>query len=244
MMPKGEFAFRSALIPTVVTLALLTLLVALGFWQLDRAHQKESIQITFERNLNGTPVDLRALDVDAPGNRFRQVEIVGEYDDAHQILLDNQMVDGRPGAHVYTPLKITGLDGRAILINRGWIPLSPVRQASPPALPVPGGVQRLSGRLAQPANPGLQLGEPDLDRWPARIIYLDYQQLSRALPYALLPAVVLLDPAAEAGFRRQWQPNFGGIGPERHRGYAVQWFALALTLLVLYLMTTLRRRRQ
>jgi len=241
-MSIGEFAFRSALLPTVVALALLTLLMALGFWQLDRARQKEAIQAAFQANLKGAPVDLRELDVADAEHRFRRVEIVGEFDAGHQILLDNQIVDGQPGVHVYTPLRIAGTD-EAILVNRGWIPLSPVQQELPP-LSAPTGVQRLSGRLAQPANPGLQLGEPVLDTWPARIPYLDYQQVSRALPYALLPAVVLLNPSAENGFQRRWQPTFGGIGPERHQGYAVQWFALALTLLVLYLTTTLARLRR
>jgi len=49
---------------------------------------------------------------------------------------------------------------------------------------------------------------------------------------------VLLDPAAPDGYRRNWRPS--DFGPERHIGYAFQWFALAVTLVILYLAWSFR----
>ena len=59
--------------------------------------------------------------------------------------------------------------------------------------------------------------------------------------YPLQPAVVLLEPEAAEGYWRDWQPRFGGFGPERHQGYAVQWFSLAMALVILYLTTNIHR---
>ncbi|MBE2293473.1 MAG: hypothetical protein IAF00_00925, partial [Phycisphaerales bacterium] len=78
-------------------------------------------------------------------------------------------------------------------------------------------------------------------RWPRVIPYVDYPQLSTILGYPLQPAVILLAPEAPDGYWRDWRPRFGGLGPERHRGYAVQWFALAVTLIILYGFAAMRR---
>jgi cytochrome oxidase assembly protein ShyY1 len=51
--------------------------------------------------------------------------------------------------------------------------------------------------------------------------------------------LVLLDPAEPDGYVRNWAAP--GFPPMRHFGYAVQWFALALTLFVIYVVTNLRR---
>ncbi|MBK9951747.1 MAG: hypothetical protein IPP10_09570 [Candidatus Competibacteraceae bacterium] len=71
--------------------------------------------------------------------------------------------------------------------------------------------------------------------------YVDYQRLGVLLNYPLQAAVILLEPDAPAGYWRDWQPRFGGIGPERHRGYAAQWFGLAASLLILYLAINISR---
>ena len=67
------------------------------------------------------------------------------------------------------------------------------------------------------------------------------ERLAAILGYPLRPSLILLEPEAPGGYRRDWQPRFGGFGPERHRGYAVQWFALAATLVILYLAAHARR---
>jgi surfeit locus 1 family protein len=51
--------------------------------------------------------------------------------------------------------------------------------------------------------------------------------------------LVLLDPREPDGYVRNWTPP--GFPPMRHIGYAVQWFALALTLAVIYIVTNTRK---
>lgn len=232
-------AFRPKLIPSVATLLLLSLLLALGFWQLDRARQKERLQEAFAEQAALPYLPIASLDLADTEIRYRKVIIEGHYDSEHQILLDNQIQNGRPGYHVYTPLRIKGWD-QGILVNRGWMPLGESRQRLPD-IAVTAGPLVLRGRIGQPANPGLRLGDTPSSTWPQVVQHVDYQRLAEGLGYPLASAVILLDPEEPYGYRREWQPAFGGFGPERHKGYALQWFSLAAALTVIYLVVNTRR---
>ena len=240
MIRLRGFIFEPALLPTIVTLLVLVLLLALGFWQLDRARQKEDLKTAFSFSLVQPPVPLSSLDPNDTRYRYRQVTTDGHFDGNHQILLDNQIFQGQPGYHVFTPLKRP--HEAAILINRGWVPLGKSRQQLP-TIEVTEEPITVTGLLTQPANPGLRLGEPmaDQNTWPMVVQYLDYTAVAKRLGYPILSAVIALDPQSQYGYERHWQPNFARFGPERHLGYAVQWFALALTLIIIYVVINTRR---
>jgi len=240
-MRLGSFSFAPPLAGTLVTLLVLPVLLGLGFWQLDRARQKEAIQAVFQAQSERPPAPLASVALDDPASHFRQVIAVGAYDGKHQILLDNQIQDGQPGYHVFTPLR-TPDSPEAVLVNRGWVPLGRSREQLPDIALADAGVT-LSGRLAQPANPAIRLGgaKSAMGTWPRVVQFLDYQALADELGYPLAPAVILLDPQAESGYRRDWRPQFGGMGPEQHYGYAVQWFALAAALMVIYIAVNTHR---
>ena len=240
MVRLRGFVFKPALLPSIAALLVLLLLLALGFWQLDRARQKEDLKSAFTFSSMQPSVPLSALDPGDSASRYRRVTVSGHYDSNHQILLDNQIYQGQPGYHVFTPLKRS--HGLAILVNRGWVPLGESRQHLP-VIEVTGASLGIEGHLAQPANPGLRLGEPMAGQttWPMVVQYLDLAAVTKQLGYPVLPAVLNLDPRSQHGYERHWQLNFTGFGPERHRGYAVQWFALALTLIIIYLVVNTRR---
>lgn len=239
-MQIKSWVFRPGWASTFVVLLLLPLLLALGFWQLDRGQQKAKMQTAFAKQFSQPPVTLAEVDLTDPARLYQRVIVFGHYDSAHQVLLDNQVRGGQPGYHVLTPLRLP--EGGAILVNRGWIGLGESRQVLP-ALVAPIEAVKVTGWLAQPAQPGLKLGDATGSdrRWPRVVPYVDYDRLATVLAYPLLPAVVLLEPEAAWGFERDWQPRFGGFGPERHQGYAVQWFSLAAALVILYLTANLRR---
>lgn len=242
-MPPS-FVFRPRLIPTLAVVAILPLLLALGFWQLDRSEQKRLLQQSFIEKSEQRPVSITEINAADPGEHYRRILAEGHYDSQRQILLDNQVQAGRPGFHVYTPFKLAGMEA-AVLINRGWVPLGPTRQQLPEIV-VGNDPISIDGRIAQPANPGLLLDNilSEKPAWPQIVQHIDYDQLAEMLGYTLLPAVVLLDAGSQRGYVRTWQPTFGGFGPERHLGYAVQWFALAITLIILYLVINTKWRRQ
>lgn len=234
--------FRPTLIPTLVTLLLLVLLLSLGFWQLDRAEQKTRLQQEFQANSKAPAVAVANLDTADPATRYRKVTAGGRYDGRHQVLLDNQVRGGQPGYHVLTPLRLSRNSGdRAILVNRGWVPLGLSRQQLPD-VSVGDEEVRIAGRLGQPVNPGLRLQSSDAISWPWVVQSIDYRHVAEMLGYPLYNAIILLDSSEKQGFVRDWKPDFGRFGPERHRGYAVQWFALALTLLIIYIVVNSKRK--
>lgn len=239
-MHVGSFVFKPTLIPSLLTLVVMAVLLALGFWQLDRARQKMLIEEDFmaRGNLPAAPVNTVDL---TDSTLFRKVVAKGSYDARHQILLDNQIQDGRVGFHVLTPLQVPGM-AQAILVNRGWVPLAGSRQDLPD-ISVEEMDVVIGGRLGQPANPGLKLAAPSAEEpsWPQVVQYVDYAKLAADLGYPLAPAIILLDPQLEGGYRREWHSRFVRFGPDRHRGYAVQWFALAATLMAIYLVVNTQR---
>lgn len=242
-MAVGGYRFRPRRWPTLVTLLLLPLLVSLGFWQLDRADQKRALQASLERGRAAPPLDLNSGQPDYASAVHRRVVANGRYDAGHQILIDNQLRDLRQGYQVLTPLLLEDT-AVAVLVDRGWVPASADR-AELPDLGVPEQPRRVEGVLDKGPSVGLRLGpfaEPG-QGWPLRVQYLDFPALSEALPYRILPYLIRLDPAAADGYRRDWQP-VRDMGPETHVGYAVQWFALAATLLAIFVAVNLKRERK
>lgn len=226
-MRIGPFSLRLVLIPPLV--AMLALLVGLGFWQLDRAEQKQARLAALAAAREARPVDITA---GAPGSEalFRPARLRGRYDAAHQFLLDNQVRNGRVGYRVLTPLRVAAA-APAVLVDRGWVPAAADR-AQLPEIPAPGGSVAPQGLVYGGPSVGLRLGPPAASGdWPRRLQYLDFGYVAEVLGYPIRDYVLRLDPDAPGGYARDWpQP---ALGPERHLGYAVQWFSLAAALLVL-----------
>lgn len=235
MIRVGAFRFAPALLPSLAALPLLGLLLGLGFWQLDRAAQKQSLLDDYQRHARDAAITLDADTRIAASDRYRRVEARGVYDVERQFLLDNRVHQGRPGYEVLTPLRLG--DGEvAVLVDRGWLPLGRSRDELPDLrIAEPESERRVSGMIYLPSPDTFVLGEGEArdPGWPKVLQRVRYELHAQQLGYRLLPMVLWLDPAAADGYTRAWQPVV--FGPERHRGYAVQWFALAATLFVIYL---------
>jgi surfeit locus 1 family protein len=76
--------------------------------------------------------------------------------------------------------------------------------------------------------------------WPQRLNYPTLPELTQLYGPALQSRIVLLDAEAADGFERLWQIELG-FGPERHMGYAVQWFGMALTVFIIFIVVNLKR---
>jgi len=243
--------FRPGLIPTLATLVMFPILIALGFWQLDRAEQKEQAAVAFEARLEQPALDLNRQIPDPRGDLFRLAEARGGYDPERQLLLDNQTHNRQVGYNVLTPFVLDAIQsgddrGTAVLVDRGWVQGGRSRSELP-AVPLEQGITSVRGHLDQGPATGIRLGGMDDGEagWPLRVQYLDFEALEQRLGYALLPVVLRLDQAEPGGYVRQWRPKQPeGYGPERNRGYALQWFGLAATLAVIYLVVNLTWRRK
>ncbi|HHH45236.1 MAG TPA: SURF1 family protein [Gammaproteobacteria bacterium] len=237
-MRIGGLEFRPGRWPSLVTLLLLGLLLSLGFWQLDRAREKRALLAEFAQGRDGAIIqieaDLRSFD----GLQYERAGAIGHYDTAHQFLLDNRTYNGKAGYHVLTPFMLRD-SGAGVLVNRGWVPIRGGRDRLP-ELAVGSEHRRLTGLIKQPSGKTFMLGEEEARKgWPYRIQRIETERLARELGYPLLPIVLLLDPDEEDGFVRDWHPLV--FGPERNVGYAVQWFGLALALLVIYIVVNTKK---
>lgn len=224
-------------------LALLLISLSIGFsrWQLDRAEEKNQILEAYRQRASESAVPL-------PGNieeldqwRYRKVHATATPVPDRQFLLDNQTHQGRAGFNVLTPFKLES--GDLLLVDRGWVPLGEDRQTLPD-VSIPEEPIRMEGTIYAPHKQAFSLGDMDEGEvgWPRIIQFLDFDLLERRLDQTLHRFTVRLDPAAQYGYSRDW--NIISLSPDRHKGYAFQGFAFAATVLAIFLILTLRRKKK
>jgi surfeit locus 1 family protein len=233
---------RKRLLPAFAALIVIGIFCALGLWQLQRAEEKRALQAEYDRRALQAPVALSAAVLPAETLQFFRVEAKGYYATDYQLLLDNRVHHGVAGYHVLTPLRIAGSETR-VLVNRGWVPLGADR-AQLPAIDPPRGEVTVSGVAVLP-RAGFSLGTPDPLRRDAVTTWqqLDLARYAAETHLALQPVVILLDPQSPAGgFVRDWARLDTGIAV--HQGYAFQWFALAVTVIVLLVYWSVRASRR
>jgi surfeit locus 1 family protein len=238
MLRVGKLEFSPRAVPTLAMVLLLPVLLALGFWQLDRADQKRALVAEYEHRSELPPVELVPGLSETEPMRYRRVQVTGRFDSSHQLLLDNQIHERRPGFNVITPLVID--EGEtAVLVDRGWLPLQESRSELPD-VGVPESQRRLEGEAYVPFE-GYRVGEAaEPAGWPRFIQYVDFTQLEAVIGRSLIPLIVRLDATEPDGYSREWPVI--PFSADRHLGYAVQWFAMATALVVIYLVVNTRRR--
>lgn len=229
--------FRPGLLPSLLVLALLPLLIGLGSWQLQRAGEKRLLLAEQAARSQAPALDLRELETGDPA--FRRVRLVGAFDAAHSLLLDNRQRGGRVGVELLQPF-LDRPSGRWVLVNRGWLPW-PDRRV-PPAFDTPAGELSLLATVYRPPGAAFLLGEAGSTvGWPRLVNAVDAPALWRELRRDGLGDELRLQPGP-ASYVGDWPAV--NMGPEKHLGYAVQWFALAATLLGLYLWLGLKQARE
>jgi surfeit locus 1 family protein len=236
----GNRTFAPRWFTTLLAIALIVMLVSLGRWQLHRADEKRALFDSFAAGADAThPIDLQTPKVP----RYQHVEATGHYDETRQILIDNMVNAERAGYFVITPFALEG--GGWVLVNRGWVPLGKSR-ADRPSIPVAGNTRSIRGRADNLPSPGIQMGVaaplappyPAVANFPKRA---ELAQLLKESNWTSAADLVLLDADQPDGYVRNWAPP--GFPALRHIGYALQWFGLALTLGVIYVVTNFRRAK-
>lgn len=214
------------------------ILLRLGFWQLDRADEKRQIQQHYAEQQSSPAVKLSQLD-STEGIEYRNVVVTGQFDVKKQILLDNQVYEKRVGYKVLTPLRIEESE-RYILVNRGWIEGN-LRREKLPEFETPQDTVRLTGRLKHPSAPGLELSDKSFIKsgWPLVVQWVDIEELQQETGYDLYPYIMQLDNNQPYGFVRNWK--IVSSSPEQSTSYAVQWFTLALALVLIFIFVNSRK---
>ena len=224
-----------------LALAAMAAFAALGRWQLARMHEKQAMLDAVRRVLDARrPLPLSAAGDTARTRGYDWAEGKGVFVDVPAVLLDNQSRSERPGVRAYRLFRAD--DGTRLLVELGWLPVAGDRRM--PEVAAIAGTRRIRGLLMPPPSHGLAaaVAAPQPDGTIVATA-VDAPGLPALLGERTLPPRVLrLDPALRLGYARDLDILPNTLPPQRHLGYAVQWFALAAAVLATALLLTFRRR--
>jgi len=216
----------------------IALTLGLANWQVNRAHEKEELAARLAVLAKDAPVSLPAAVMKAQDVEWRRVTARGRFEPRYGVLVDNRIRHGVAGYHVVMPLEIgSGGGGRYVLVNRGWIAGNPDR-AKLPEVKTPDVIIEITGLATVPSHRFLELSSRAAEGKVWQNLTLD--RYREAFPIAVQPVVIQQESPLDDGLVREWDPL--SLGVDKHYGYAFQWFALAATLFVFYLVTHVRRR--
>lgn len=230
--------FRPTLWATVLTLAALAILIALGVWQLERRAWKHALIARIDESLKGEPQDLAgALTASGVELDYARVEADGTIAAGRAVHLFSPEGQGAADYRVIAPLDY-GM-GRVILVDLGTITEAEKARLGGGVPPEAAGLVHVEGILRPSEEPGWFAAAPDLaaNRWYAR----DVPAMAAALGLANVPPYILQSESPNAGGLPRPVP-FRPDLPDNHLSYAVTWFSLALILAVVYLLLHLKRR--
>jgi cytochrome oxidase assembly protein ShyY1 len=220
---------------TAFVLFFLPILVTLAFWQLDRADEKRQIIANEQYRRAQLAVTMDQLD-EASWVSYVSVLLSGNFDNQQSFLLDNQQYRGRFGYEIITPFFDLN-SNQTVLISRGWVQGS-LDRGELPVLDKVTGLQSLEAEIYVPLGKPFLLAEQVMaDTWPKVIQAAEVDKMAASLGQELFPYVLRLKEDNPGVYERHWQVV--NVPVHKHTGYAVQWFAMAIVLVGLYVFTGL-----
>ena len=227
------------LVPFILILATMAFLVSLGFWQLDRADQKRTIEASIQKANTGV-VELIVNQNELLNKEYYEVRLQGSYIGDKQFIYDNQIVDQASGYYVLTPFVLTG-QSNAIMINRGFIPWNG-RRDQLDDIAVDSTYREIKIQVSRPIK-RIELKTSDIsNQFPVLIQAIDFDVIEEISSTSFVDVIGRLDPSSDDGFVRKWEPYTGSI--EKHIGYAIQWFLMALVLGIIGIRIGLKQRKK
>ncbi len=233
---------RLRILLTVMAICTALAFASLGRWQWQRGEEKADLLQAWEAALLGPEIPLPIALQDQgllPQRVNGEGQFIGPY-----LLQDNQRHGGRVGLRYFRAMQIC-CDDQTVLVDLGWRPWGDARQLPEPAkLPEKA---KVAGLLVPWPGQGIAMGA---DAWnisaanEVLLLRIDREALVQHLGLELSGRLLRLDPQLDIGFERDLEALPNTLPPERHRGYAVQWFGLALTVLIVYIVLSVRAQRR
>jgi cytochrome oxidase assembly protein ShyY1 len=215
------------LVPTLLILLVMAVTIRLGFWQRDRAHQKEALQAHIEQfehapaeNVGAQPIPLAAIE-------YHRVRAVGRFMPEHVVYLDNRPYQDRPGFYVVMPLALDG--GGYVLVNRGWIPRNADMRTAIAPYRTPAGEVTIEGIARANASRAFELGEGGSAAHQSIRQNLDVGAFSKETGLPLQPFVIEQTSDDGDTLVRDWPVPTMGV--ETNYGYMLQWWGMAAAAL-------------
>jgi cytochrome oxidase assembly protein ShyY1 len=231
-MLARESRKRIPYLATLIAFTAIVIMLGLGFWQLERKAEKDTRLTNIEKAKQSGSINIAEAFLDI--NRYQDFVVTGRGQVIENYFyIDNKLVDGRPGFHVLLPYNtVQGI----LMINLGWIPSSGARGVLPDVV-VPS-LSEIEGIVYLPQkNSLIQETNKAYGDFPVLLQQVDLDEISLHLGLPILPATLRLLPD-DSSFVRQWQAV--SMSPEKHLGYAIQWFGLAIAALTVYLLSMLK----
>lgn len=223
---------------TLLAILSIALFLRLGFWQLARADEKKHMIVAMRQSMQKSPTDWdpKAL---LP-RQYQSLRMSGQFLST-VLLLDNQHYQHQFGYNVLSPLLLA--NGKVVLVDRGWVMADAARQHDP-MVQTPLGVLSVVGTAYYPSKKSWVLGQvlekkhQDL----AIVERIDTELIGRFLHKSVYPFIIRLEKRADYGYVRDWA--IVAMPAERHYGYALQWFTMALVSLILFIALNFDKKTQ
>jgi len=233
---RMSFTFR--FIPFLAAIVVALIALSLGNWQSRRAEEKQ--RLASEQTLQAAlpALDMQLLNQGKAPAYFRSVQMTGSFIAQWPIYLDNRPYQGKAGFYLLMPFKLKDSE-KTLLVMRGWLPRDAQNRVQLPIIPTPEGELQLEGKVRESVGHVMQLGsEPVLQSGVIRQNF-EVTELSKASGLKLENFIIEQTSDAKDGLIRDWpQPS---LGIEKHRGYAFQWYGLAVTALLFFIATGIKR---
>ena len=229
------YRFKPRIWSIVLTIFFVIIFVELGKWQLSRADEKNTQYEQLEKYAKQPTVTLPGSLVKLVDYQYRDVEIRGEYLIEHTIFLDNKTYQGRAGYHVITPLKISN-SPLHVVINRGWVATGNDRSVLPLITTDPREII-ITGTVISPEIRTFEISDAIVQGPVWHTFSLDkYQEITGL---EMQPIMILQKDVIEDGLVRAWEKPESGAS--KNTGYAVQWFSLAITTFIIFIVLNVKR---
>lgn len=245
IMTLNKINIRFPLIATVITVVVILILVKLGFWQLDRAEEKRALFADYHQHQQqNDAVSLTTLKAVSPEtDRFRYVSVHGHFQTQPLFFLDNRVENSQVGYHIIGLFTPDVNPETAVPVNLGWVAASVSRQALPD-ITLPDGQHEITGFLYFPSDNRFTENtyETQFDNGRIRVQAFQPATVAQQRGIALTPYLLLLETPSDMGWQRNWEPQV--MTPEKHQGYALQWFSLAVACLVIFVFAVIKLNKQ
>lgn len=230
------YRFEPKLWAIIITIASALIFIELGKWQLSRADEKTARYEQLEEYAKQPAIKLPGALIKLKDFQYREIEVEGEYLSEYTIFLDNKTHKGRAGYHIVTPLKIAN-SSVCVAINRGWVATGYDRAVLPEIAEVNGQV-KVTGVVVSSELRALELSNtlPTGKVWGN----FDLNRYQEVVNLKMQPIMVLQKDRIEDGLIRDWDKPDSGAS--KNIGYAIQWFLLAATAIIIFLVLNVKRK--
>ena len=213
--------------PALIILVVMAITVRLGFWQRDRAHQKEALNaqiVAFEQ----APVQrVGAAAIALKDVNFHRVTARGTFMPDRVVFLDNRPYMDQPGFYVVMPLKLA--DGGVVLVNRGWLPRNLSDRTGIAPYDTPAGEVEIDGVARPNASLAFELGHGGSAAHEKIRQNLDVAAYAAETGLPLQPFVIQQQNDTRDKLVRDWPAPT--LGVDTNYGYMLQWWGMAAAAL-------------